>query len=211
MSAPPKTELSASPDEERSIRAAVRTAPIDGLGPARRIARREDAEAVVDLLADPAVSAAIYDLPQSINRTTITEWIEAAEQDRQAGRGLLILTGNPGQQVTGYSRITVWPERSSAELAGALRAGAQGSGAGGAGAAHTIGWIFEALGVRLVCLTAATDNVRSIRLIDRMGFRRMGERTAVRPDGSTRTSCYWEMTAEEWRALKARLAGAPDR
>ncbi|MFN9357625.1 MAG: hypothetical protein ACK6A4_12530, partial [Alphaproteobacteria bacterium] len=134
MSAPPKTELSASPDEERSIRAAVRTAPIDGLGPARRIARREDAEAVVDLLADPAVSAAIYDLPQRINRTTITEWIEAAEQDRQAGRGLLILTGNPGQQVTGYSRITVWPERSSAELAGALRAGAQGSGAGGAGA-----------------------------------------------------------------------------
>ncbi|MFN9978190.1 MAG: GNAT family N-acetyltransferase, partial [Phycisphaerae bacterium] len=176
MSAPPKTELSASPDEERSIRAAVRTAPIDGLGPARRIAGREDAEAVVDLLADPAVSAAIYDLPQRINRTTITEWIEAAEQDRQAGRGLLILTGNPGQQVTGYSRITVWPERSSAELAGALRAGAQGSGAGGAGAAHTIGWIFEALGVRLVCLTAATDNVRSIRLIDRMGFRRMGER-----------------------------------
>jgi len=211
VSAPPKTVLSASPDEERSIRAAVRAAPIDQLGPGRRIATREDADAVVDLLADPDVSGPIYDLPRPINRTTITDWIEAAEQDRRAGRGLLVLTRSPGNEVSGYSRITVWPERSSAELAGALRAGAQGSGVGGSGAAQTIGWIFEALGVRLVCLTAATDNVRSIRLIDRMGFRRMGERTAVRPDGSTRTSCYWEMTAQEWLALKAGLAGAPDR
>lgn len=211
MSAPPKTELSAGPDEDRRIRAAVRASPIDRLGPGRRIATREDADAVVDLLADPAVSAPVYDLPQPINRATISAWIEAAERDRQAGCGLLVLTGGQGGQLTGYSRITVWPERSSAELAGALRAGIQGSGAGGAGAAHTIGWIFEALGVRLVCLTAATDNVRSIRLIDRMGFRRMGERTAVRHDGSTRTSCYWEMTAEEWHALKAGLSGRPDR
>jgi RimJ/RimL family protein N-acetyltransferase len=211
MSAPPKTELSASPEEARRIRDAVRDARIEDLGPGRRIATHEDADAVVDLLADPAVSGPIYDLPQPISRATITAWIEAAERDRQAGRGLLVLTGNSGNQITGYSRITVWPERSSAELAGALRAGFQGSGAGGAGAAHTIGWIFEALGVRLVCLTAATDNVRSIRLIDRMGFCRMGERTAVRADGSTRTSCYWEMTAQEWLALKARLASAADR
>ena len=29
---------------------------------------------------------------------------------------------------------------------------------------------------------------------------RMGEREAVRPDGTTRRSVYWEMTRDEWRA-----------
>jgi RimJ/RimL family protein N-acetyltransferase len=65
--------------------------------------------------------------------------------------------------------------------------------------AHTFGWIFETLGVRLMCLTAALDNVRSQKGIDAAGFRRMGERDAVRPDGTTRKSVYWEMTRDEWR------------
>ena len=34
--------------------------------------------------------------------------------------------------------------------------------------------------------------------IDAAGFRRMGERDAVRPDGTTRRSVYWEMTKDEW-------------
>jgi RimJ/RimL family protein N-acetyltransferase len=211
MSAPPRTELTTTPEEEAGIRSAVRAARVEGLGPGRRIATIDDVEAALDLLADPAVSEPIYDLPRPLTSATVRAWIEAAEQDRQAGRGLLVLTGSPGNALSGYSWITVWPERASAELAGALRAGFQGAGAGGAGAAHTIDWIFGALGVRLVCLTAATNNTRSIRLIDRMGFRRMGERTSARPDGSTRTSCYWEMTADEWQALKAHQSGAPDR
>lgn len=211
MSAPPKTELTATPAEEMRIRAAVRDVSVEGLGPGRRIAALADVDAALDLLSDPAVSEPIYDLPRPINRATVTGWIETAKTDRQAGCGLLVLTSRADGVLTGYSRITVWPERASAELAGALRADIQGAGAGGMGAAHTIGWIFGALGVRLVCLTAATDNIRSIRLIDRMGFRRMGERAAVRPDGSIRRSCYWEMTAAEWQAEKARHWSVPDR
>ena len=65
--------------------------------------------------------------------------------------------------------------------------------------AHTFGWIFGTLGVRLMCLTAALDNIRSQKGIDRAGFRRMGERDCLRRDGSIRPSVYWEMTAEEWR------------
>ena len=57
-----------------------------------------------------------------------------------------------------------------------------------------------ALGVRMMCLTAALDNVRSAKLIDAAGFVRMGTREAVRPDGTTRTSLYWEVTAEQWRS-----------
>lgn len=204
MSAPPKTMLVVSRDEEQRIRDRVRNADPGGLGPLRLYAGEEDAAAVLDLLADPSVSAPVYDLPQPLTLESVTAWIRDAHEQRRRGEGLLILTRTPGGPVTGYSRITVWPDRASAELAGALRAGLQGAGAGGTGAAHTINWIFDALAVRLVCLTAATDNVRSIRLIDRMGFRRMGERDAVRPDGSTRQSCYWELTVEEWRELVAR-------
>ena len=77
-------------------------------------------------------------------------------------------------------------------------------GRSGVGMAHTFGWIFETLGVRLMCLTAALDNVRSQKGIDATGFRRMGGRDVVRPDGSVRASVYWEMTREEWR-LRHRL------
>jgi RimJ/RimL family protein N-acetyltransferase len=94
------------------------------------------------------------------------------------------------------------PERSSAELGGALRAEYQSAGSGGAGAAHTIGWMFARLRVRLICLTAGLDNIRSARLIDRMGFLRMGERDAIRPDGTTRRSIYWELTQDAWEALR---------
>lgn len=202
MSAPPKTILNASPEEERTIRAAVRGASLEGLGPFRVMADETHADAVLDLLQDPAVSDPIYDLPRPLTRENVARWIRQSADERARGEALLVLTMPPGGQVMGYSKITVWPDRSSAELAGALRAGLQGAGSGGAGAAHTIGWIFTQLHVRLICLTAALDNERSVRLIDRMGFRRRGEREATRPDGTTRRSHYWEMTREEWDAAR---------
>jgi RimJ/RimL family protein N-acetyltransferase len=93
----------------------------------------------------------------------------------------------------------VWPDRSSAELVGAQRADLQNSGAGSRGAARSFGWMFEKLGVGLIGLTAALDNVRSHRVIEAAGFIDMGERDSVRPDGTIRRSRYWEMTAEQWR------------
>jgi RimJ/RimL family protein N-acetyltransferase len=203
VAAPPKTILAASPAEEAAIRQAVRTADPATLGPGRRLATEADADAVLDLLADPAVSDPIYALPRPLTLGSVKGWIEDCEAERQRGECLLILTGPPAQ-VMGYSKITVWPDRSSAELGGALRASLQGTGGGGAGAAHTIGWIFRTIGVRLICLTAATDNIRSAKLIDRMGFKRMGERDAHRPDGTTRRSIYWELSRTEWEALTAR-------
>lgn len=206
MSAPPKTILKASPEEEEAIRNAVRTADPTTLGPARALASEADAATVLDLLRDPAVSDPIYDLPRPLTLAAVTAWIRDSADQRRRGEGLLILNKMEGDLVTGYSKITVWPDRSSAELGGAIRANLQSGGAGGAGAAHTIGWIFETLGVRLICLTAALDNVRSAKLIDRMGFTRMGERDSTRPDGTPRRSLYWEMTADDWRRLKSTQA-----
>jgi RimJ/RimL family protein N-acetyltransferase len=154
--------------------------------------------ALVALLSDEAVSGPIYDLPRPITADSVTRWVAEAQAQALAGEGLLVVNFDEAGEVAGYSKITVWPERSSAELAGAMRADLQNHGEGGAGAAHTFGWIFETLGVELIGLTAAVDNVRSAKLIEAAGFRPMGEREVTRPDGSKRQSLAWEMTREAW-------------
>ena len=204
MSAPPKTVLHASAAEAAAIRRAVRDADPATLGAGRTHAEMEHVPGLVALLSDPAVSDWIYDLPKPATVESVGRWVAEGQAQRRAGEGLLLVTLDGAGEVAGYSHIAVWPDRSAAELAGAIRADLQGRGQGGAGMARTFGWIFETLGVRLMCLTAALDNIRSQKGIDAAGFRRMGEREVVRPDGSIRRSVYWEMTRDEWR-LRHRL------
>ena len=200
MSAPPDTVLEVSPREAEAICAAVLAADLSTLGPGRSLAGPADAADLLAFLLDPEVSDAIYDLPRPFSRESVGRWIADSEALRQEGRRLLILTRDEAAVIVGYSCVSVWPDRSAAELAGALARSRQSGGQGGAGALHTFGWIFDTLGVRMMCLTAALDNVRSAKLIDAAGFVRMGTREAVRPDGSTRTSIYWEVTRDQWRA-----------
>lgn len=199
MSAPPDTVLEVSAEEAAAIRAAVLSADLSTLGPGRSLATPADAAALLAFLLDPEVSDAIYDLPRPFSLDSVGHWIVESEALRQEGRRLLILTRDEAGAIVGYSCVSVWPDRSAAELAGALARSRQSGGQGGAGALHTFGWIFDTLGVRMMCLTAALDNVRSARLIDAAGFVRMGTREAVRPDGTTRTSHYWEVTRDQWR------------
>jgi RimJ/RimL family protein N-acetyltransferase len=202
MSAPPKTVLQASPEEAAAIRAAVRSPDLAALGPGRVVATGEHAAAVADFFSDPAVSDPIYDLPRPFTEDNVRDWIEAADALRQRGEGLLVLTFTSEGELISYSKFSIWPDRSSGELGGAMRADRQGGGRGGAGMAASLDWMFERLGVRLIGLTAALDNVRSARAIDSAGFTRMGERDGVRPDGTVRRSLYWEMTREAWRAKR---------
>jgi RimJ/RimL family protein N-acetyltransferase len=58
--------------------------------------------------------------------------------------------------------------------------------------------MFQALGLDLICSTASLDNVRTARLLDHLGFERMGEVESKRPDGSTRASLVWEVSREAW-------------
>lgn len=199
MSAPPKTVLDVPDEEAAAIRAAVLAADVSTMGPGRALATPADAADLAAFLSDPAVSDAIYDLPRPFTEANVRAWIEENATLRLEGRRLLVISRDETTRIVGYSGITVWPDRSAAELAGAIGRSRQNEGQGGAGAIHTFGWIFETLGVRMMCLTAALDNVRSAKLIDAAGFVRMGQRTAVRPDGTTRESIYWEITRDQWR------------
>lgn len=195
MSAPPKTVLVATPQEEAAIRQAVRMAE------GRVVAGPEHVEGLTALLSDPRVSDPIYDLPRPIIPENVAHWVAESEALRQAGECLLMVSLDDTGEVAGYSKITVWPERSSAELAGAARADRQNSGNGRNGVARSIAWMFETLGVRLIGLTAGLDNVRSAAAIDGAGFERMGERESIRPDGSIRRSIYWELSRDQWTRL----------
>jgi len=198
MSAPPKTVLTASAEEEATIRAAVRAAP------GRTVAGPEHVDGLLALLADPRVSDPIYDLPRPITRASVAQWVADSEALRQEGRCVLAVNLDEAGAVAGYSRFTVWPERASGELAGARRADMQNSGQGTQGVAHSVAWMFEDLHLRLIGLTAALDNVRSAKAIDGAGFKRMGEVESVKPDGTVRRSLYWELTRDAWR-LRHRL------
>lgn len=196
MSAPPKTVLTASPEEEAAIRNAVRHFAAD------RVAASQHVPGLLELLSDPRVSDPIYDLPRPFTLESVARWVADSEALRQKGECILLVTADDAGDVGGYSRISVWPERSSAELAGAARADRQNTGRGRQGVANSVGAIFEVIGVRLIGLTAALDNVRSAAAIDGAGFIRMGERESVRRDGSIRRSIYWELTRDQWRALQ---------
>jgi RimJ/RimL family protein N-acetyltransferase len=201
MSAPPTTKLEVTAREAMAIRNAVRTADLSLLSPAHRIAGPDHIAGLIALLADPAISDPIYDLPRPFTPDVIANWISEARERQARGEAILAVTLDEQSKVSGYSYFTIWPERSAAELAGASRADVQGGGRGKAGAARSFGWMFEHLGVRLIGLTAAQDNVRSARVIEAAGFKAKGERQSVRLDGSVRISDYWELARDEWRAL----------
>lgn len=198
MSQPPLTVLEVSAEEEAAIRAAVRASRD------RVLAGPEHVDGLLALFLDPRVSDPIYDLPRPFTRESVAQWVADAGAAHARGECILSVTLDEAGEVAGYSRISVWPDRSAAEIAGGSRADRQNQGRGRGGVANSAAFMFEVLGVRLIGLTAALDNVRSIKAIDGAGFRRMGERDSVRPDGSIRRSVYWELTRDEWEKLKAR-------
>lgn len=204
MSAPPLTVLEAAPEEEAAIRAAVREARgLATLAGRRVVAGPQHVDEALTLLADPRVSEPIYDLPRPFTREGVAAWIAEATARQARGEGILTFSLDEHGVVAGYGDLRVWPDRASGEIGGAMRADRQGAGMGGQGFAEMADWAFEVIGIRLMGLTAALDNVRSQRMIDGAGFRRMGERDSLRPDGSVRRSVYWELTRDAWRAARS--------
>lgn len=193
----PLTRTPASPEAAEAIRAAVRAATQMGDS---RLARPKDARALLALLSDPAVHAPIYTLPRPLTQETVAMFIDTHLAEREAGIGLLFVREGEDGRVMGYSDVQAWPQWAAGELGGALHPSLHGKGTGGRGAAASFAWMFTALKLDLLCETAALTNIPTQRLLDGLGFRRMGEVTSVRPDGSTRASLVWEMTRAEWAA-----------
>jgi RimJ/RimL family protein N-acetyltransferase len=192
----PKTRQLASHERQEAIRKAVQTC--SGIPLLSRIVTQDDVHRLTDLFADPSLSAPIYTLPTVINHDTIAAFIDKHQQEQQRGEGLLMINEDDNGQAAGYYDVQVWPQWAACELGGGLRSDRQSSGQGGAGAVTAFNWLFDDLGVDLICETAALDNIRTARLLERIGFNYMGEVESVLPEGGVRPSRYWEMTRQDW-------------
>lgn len=198
----PLTRTSAEPAREAAIRAAVRGAsPPERANGTTRLATPDMAGALCAFLADPRVHAPIYTLPRPLTEDSVRAFITDHEDQRRRGEGLLWVTLTEAGEISGYSDLQVWPQWATGELGGALHPDRQGQGAGAEGARDTFAWMFAALGLDRICETAAPDNIRTARLLDGLGFTRMGEVTSTRPDGTTRASLVWEIDRAAWVAL----------
>jgi len=191
----PLTRNAAKPGQADAIRAAVRGAV--QLGDSRP-ARAGDAGALHAFFSDPLVHTPIYTLPRPLTEASVAAFIETHVAEREVGTGLLFVREGDEGQILGYSDVQVWPEFAAGELGGALHPSLHRKGAGARGAAASFAWMFDTLGLDLLCETAALDNAATQHLLDGLGFRRMGEIVSTRPDDTTRASLVWEMTRAEW-------------
>src|SRR3990167_1561469 len=195
----PLTRINAAPEKAAAIRAAVRAVGFPESS-RRRLASQKDAAAFHALVADPLVSGPIYTLPKLVTVEATRQFIARHIEEQARGEGLLLLEFDEAGALAAYHDIQIWPEYAAAELGGGIRPDRQNAGAGGAGAAAAFGWLFEAIGVALICETAALDKILTKKLLERIGFRLLGEIESRTPGGGARPSLYFEMTRAEWNA-----------
>lgn len=200
----PKTRIAVSEVEADRLREFVRQSELmNGRIAGARVAGRKDAAALAGLLAHESIGPKIYTMPSPINEATMAIFIEDHLLQRARGDGILFVSFNGAGEATAYFDVELWPQWSIAKFGGAVRAQRQGRGFGGACGLAAVEWCFGQLGVNRICETTAKDNDRSIQLLSRLGFVQMGEVLAVKPDGSTRPSLYWELEREAWSAARA--------
>ena len=195
----PVTRIEVPMSRINAIRDVVRSVTHLGEGPdVSRLARVEDAPALLAFLSDPAVHAPIYTLPRPLTEASVEAFIAGHLAEQADGEGLLFVREDGDGAIVGYSDIQVWPHWAAGELGGALHPSLHHQGRGTAGAAMSFSWMFRALHLDLICETASPENVPTHRLLDGLGFERRGEVTSVRPDGTTRASLVWEVTRADW-------------
>ena len=200
----PKTRTYVSSEEAERLRAFVRQAELmNGRIAGARVARPEDAAALAGLLAHETIGPRIYTMPNPINAETMAPFIKDHLLQRARGDGILFVSFNGQGEATAYFDVELWPQWSIAKFGGAVKAERQGRGFGGACGLAAVEWCFDQLGVARICETTARDNDRSIRLLSRLGFVQHGEVVAIKPDGSTRPSLYWELEREAWDAARS--------
>ncbi len=197
----PITRNPATAQKVDAIRAAVANATsITTENDSSRLATVEDAALFHEFLSDPQIHAPIYTLPRPLTVDAVRDFITDHRQQREQGTGLLFLNYSDQGEIGGYTDICIWPEWAAGELGGAVHPDRQGQRRGIKGARLSFGWMFESLGLDLICETASLDNHRTAHLLDGLGFRRMGETLSHRADGTTRPSLVWEISRTEWQA-----------
>jgi hypothetical protein len=187
----PLTRNVISDERINKIRDAVRSLK-DIAGFARQ-ANTNDASKLTAFLKDPQISSPIYTLPEQINLSTVSDFINQHLQEAKKGEGILMVSEDANSQINAYYDIQFWPQWAASELSGAIQVCDQNVGKGSLGAGIIFRWLFEKIGVDLICETCALDNFRTAKLLKKAGFILKGKIKSKLPNGGFRPSLYWEL------------------
>jgi RimJ/RimL family protein N-acetyltransferase len=118
----------------------------------------------------------------------VAGWLaDGAQRARREGTGLhlMMLDSAAGQIVGSIGLFHADWEVRSAEIGYGVRAGERGKGYASEALAAVARWALTAGGLQRAWLTANTDNVASVRVAEKAGFRREGtlRRTGLEDDG----------------------------
>ena len=190
----PKTKLDVTSAEAEAIRMKVRQVQtVEGVFGSARLAVPDDAPDILDLLKDERASGDVYTLPRPFSLGSVRVWIIDHQEQARNGVGLLMITFDDKGQAITITDFQFWPQYAACEFGGVMAAHLQSQRMGTKGIRQLCDWVFTHLGVRLLVMTASIENIRTHKLLDGLGFKRMGEVESTRPDGSIRRSLYWEL------------------
>lgn len=162
----------------------------------------EDFDAVRAYVEDPEVTRYLM-LPSSPDATRT--WLETAQANvASEARNRYDLAIETDGDLVGVIGFGIG-EHGNAEMGWVLRRDAWGRGLATEAAALAARYLVEDLGLRRLTARSDIRNTRSIRIMEKLSFRREALLARDEPDGvgGFRSSYIYALLADEWRALRA--------
>ena len=190
----PKTQIPTTPQQAQAIRNAVRAVthispPYGNLD----LATTQDTAEILALLMDERVSGDVYTLPRPFSLSSVRAYIKEHQEQARAGDGLLMCSRDGRGQIISLVDFQFWPEYSACEFGGVIAFEHQSKSIGTKGIKQLCAWTHGVIGINLLAMTTSLENIRSQKMLKRLGFTQLGEMESVRPDGGVRRSLYWEL------------------
>ncbi|SDP58224.1 Protein N-acetyltransferase, RimJ/RimL family [Pedococcus dokdonensis] len=176
-----------------------------------RRATADDADAVLAYRTSPSVTEWMGIPPEDFRARFVAperlDLLLVIERDGVFIGDLMVRIGDAWSPL----RLTDQAEGVQAELGWGLRPEETGHGYATEAVEEVLRICFEDLGLRRVTAGCFADNVRSWRLMERLGMRREQHavRDALHPSGEWRDGYGYALLAEEWAASRAGLGPPP--
>ena len=164
----------------------------------------EDATPLFEMMADPAVAALLPPAPPTVQG--FEQFIEWTQQQREAGRSIVLGVVPPGmQRAVGFFQLhSVAPQFATAEWGFVLASQYWGTGLFRSGAELMLSVIFDTIGVRRLEARAAVDNGRANGALGKMGATAECQlRRSFLVDDEDRDDVLWSLLDDEWRTQQA--------
>lgn len=159
-----------------------------------------DLDGVLAIVGDPAVTRTLSFDPRTPDEAAamLGGILSRAELEPRTEYYLAVTLPGGERQVAGFGRLGLTGVK-AAKLGYALTPWAQGHGYAADACQALIGFAFGSLGLHRVSAAIGPDNLPSIRLVKRLGFRHEGRiRDHVYTSGAWRDSELYSLLEHEW-------------